>query len=225
MDKYLQIVNSDNKFNPSDYTDFEYVDDITVNYPDAGEKAFIEKETYDAYLALKKFLGKKRIPCSLNSAGRTVNAQRLTQQEMYGIYLKEYEQNNPHDQAVTLAKQKVLDMVAVPGYSEHHTGLAIDVSPRKYGKNPLTKYLAKQYNKKHLNAYFEFINKVAPQFGFIVRYTRENAESTGVKRPEPWHLRYVGKECAMEIATIMETDPSYSLEKYVAERIGGSTRV
>lgn len=55
MDKYLQIVNSDNKFNPSDYADFEYVDDITVNYPDAGEKAFIEKETYDAYLALKSF--------------------------------------------------------------------------------------------------------------------------------------------------------------------------
>lgn len=224
MDKYLQIVNSENKFDPSDYSEFEYVKDITVNYPDQGETPFIEKETYEAYLALKKFLKEKNIPCSLNSAGRTVEAQKLTQKEMFEIYLKDFEKTHSHDEAVALAKQKVLDTVARPGYSEHHTGLAIDVSPRRYGKNPLTKYLAKVYNKKHLNANFEFIGKVAAHFGFIVRYTRQNAESTGVKRPEPWHLRYVGKENALEIAKIMATDPSYSLEQYIAEKTRENTR-
>ena len=57
-----------------------------------------------------------------------------------------------------------------------------------------------------------------------MRYTRQNAESTGVKRPEPWHLRYVGKENALEIAKIMAKDPSYSLEQYVAEKIRENTR-
>jgi len=218
MDKYLRIVNKNIRFDPANFSDFEYITDISVNYPDEGETAYIEKETYNAYLALKQYLKKNHIPCSLNSAGRTVRAQELTRQEMFEIYTKRFEQSNPHEQAVLLAKEKVERSVTEPGHSEHHTGLAIDVSPRKYGNNPITKHFARLYNNKHLKEYFEIIDKVAPQFGFIVRYTKENSASTGVPDPEAWHLRYVGKEHALKIAKMMEADPSYSLETYVAEK-------
>jgi D-alanyl-D-alanine carboxypeptidase len=38
--------------------------------------------------------------------------------------------------------------------------------------------------------------KVAPQFGFIQRYEKGKEKLTGIKQPEPWHYRYVGKETA-----------------------------
>ena len=215
MDKYLQIVNYENEYKQENFKDFEYVNGIKVNFPDKDEIPFIEKETYEAYLKLQKFLKDNNIPCSLNSAGRTIKAQELTQQEMFEIYLKDFEKEHPKEEAEMLAKQKLAEMVAKPGHSEHHTGLAIDLSPKMIGKNPVTKYFANEYNKKHLTENYAFLAEVAPKFGFIVRYTKDNASSTGVKRPEPWHLRYVGVEHAQEIARRMQKDPSYSLEQYV----------
>ena len=217
MDKYLQIVNYKNPYNKDDYKDFQFISGIEVNYPDEGEVAFIEQETYDAYLELKKHLKTKKIPCSLNSAGRSIKAQELTVTEMFDIYLKKYEKDHSHEEAEKLAHQEVEETVSKPGYSEHHTGLAIDVSPRLVGKNFITKMIAKSYNKKHLNSHFQYIDDIAPQFGFVVRFTAENSKATGVKNPEKWHLRYVGKQHAQEIAKRMKEDPTYSLEQYVAE--------
>ena len=217
MDKYLQIVNSKNPYNKEDFRDFQYVSGIDVNFPDKGEVAFIEKETYDSYLELKAHLKSKKIPCSLNSAGRSVKAQELTQQEMFDAYLAKYEKEHSHEEAILLAQKEVEDTVMKPGNSEHHTGLAIDVSPKLYGKNIITKLIAKRYNAKNATLHYKYIDEIAPQYGFVVRYTAENSGSTGVKRPEPWHLRYVGKEHAQEIAKRMKQNPKYSLEEYVAE--------
>lgn len=217
MDKYLQIVNKNQAYKKEDFKDFKYISGIEVNYPDEGEVAFIEQATYDAYIELKKFLKTKNIPCSLNSAGRSVRAQESTQQEIFDNCIKNYEKQYSHDEAVSLANAEVERTVAKPGHSEHHTGLAIDLSPKIVGKNIATKAIAKIYNNKFLRKNYEYLAKVAPQFGFIVRYTKENAESTGVNRAEPWHLRYVGKEHAKAIAEKMKADPTYSLEKYVLE--------
>ncbi len=217
MDKYLSIVNAKTPFNKDDFQDFQYITGIEVRLPDQGEVAFIEKETYDAYLELKAHLKKKKIPCSLNSAGRSIRAQELTQKEMFDIYLKKYENGHSHEEAVQLAQQEVEKSVMKPGNSEHHTGLAIDISPKLYSKNFITKLIARSYNKKHLDKNFQYIAEVAPQYGFIIRYTANNIKATGVQIPEPWHLRYVGKEHAQEIANRMKKDPSYSLEQYVAE--------
>ena len=77
-----------------------------------------------------------------------------------------------------------LRSVAKPGYSEHQTGLAIDICIYKDGKSyiehdiedyPETKWL-------HTNAH---------KYGFILRYPKDKEEITGYMY-EPWHLRYVG---------------------------------
>lgn len=217
MDKYLQIVNNKQAYKKEDFKDFQYISGIEVNFPDEGEVAFIEQETYNAYLELKKFLRKHKIPCSLNSAGRSVRAQELTKQEVFENCVKKYEKQHSHDKAVALAKDEVEKTVAKPGHSEHHTGLAIDLSPKMYGKNIITKAIAKLYNDKNLLKNYEYLAEVAPKFGFIVRYTKENSNSTGVERAEPWHLRFVGKEHSEEIAQRMKDNPTYSLEKYVLE--------
>lgn len=73
---------------------------------------------------------------------------------------------------------------ARPGHSEHQTGLAFDVGAidDNYGDTIGGKWL---YNN-------------CANYGFIIRYLKGKESITGYKY-EPWHIRYVGKEVAMDI--------------------------
>lgn len=79
--------------------------------------------------------------------------------------------------------------VAVPGYSEHATGLALDICDADYielddsqADTEEAKWLAENCQK----------------YGFILRYPKGKEDVTGIVY-EPWHFRYVGKEAAAEI--------------------------
>lgn len=86
-------------------------------------------------------------------------------------------------------KEKGLDYannyVALPGKSEHQTGLAIDVTNE-----------ARCFDKTSLEA--QWLANNAYRFGFILRYPEKKENITGYNY-EPWHVRYVGKEAAKEI--------------------------
>ena len=73
---------------------------------------------------------------------------------------------------------------ARPGYSEHQTGLAIDVNSisQSWGNTRAGKWVAAN----------------AHRYGFIVRYPRGKESITGY-RWEPWHLRYVGAPTATHL--------------------------
>ena len=73
---------------------------------------------------------------------------------------------------------------ARPGYSEHQTGLAIDVrsADRVYTDFGQTR----EYEWAKENIY---------QYGFILHYMPGKQWITGYKTEE-WHFRYVGKETA-----------------------------
>ena len=73
----------------------------------------------------------------------------------------------------------VKNYVAEPGFSEHHTGLAIDL------------YL------ESVDAWAK-IEARLPELGFILRYPLGKENITGYSY-EPWHIRYVGKDAAEEI--------------------------
>ena len=47
------------------------------------------------------------------------------------------------------------------------------------------------------------------EYGFILRYTEEKAEITGITN-EPWHFRYVGREISMDMK-----DSGLCLEEYL----------
>lgn len=76
---------------------------------------------------------------------------------------------------------------ARPGYSEHQTGLAVDIEPAArdceleqcFATTPEGKWL-------DANAY---------KYGFIHRYTPDKVSITGYES-EPWHFRYVGQALA-----------------------------
>jgi len=89
---------------------------------------------------------------------------------------------------------------AVPGTSEHETGLAIDVTGGD-GKCAAEDCFAG-------TAAAKWLEKHADEFGFIIRYPKGKDDITGYQY-EPWHLRYVGKTVAQEI-----TSRKITLEEY-----------
>lgn len=92
----------------------------------------------------------------------------------------------------------VTKYVALPGFSEHQTGLAFDIGSTS------SKVFAESKE-------YEWMKENAYKYGFILRFTKSNAYITGF-RSEPWHYRYVGKKVAKYIY-----DNNISLEEYYAE--------
>ncbi|HWI30292.1 MAG TPA: M15 family metallopeptidase [Microbacterium sp.] len=76
---------------------------------------------------------------------------------------------------------------ARPGFSEHQTGLAADVVACAGGCGSIEEFAA--------TAQGAWIAAHAWEHGWIVRYEDGQTPVTGYQ-PEPWHLRYVGRELA-----------------------------
>ena len=100
---------------------------------------------------------------------------------------------------------KAATVVAVPGTSEHQTGLAADIMDEVYP------YLNEWQEHTQAQAW---LMEHAPDYGFILRYPPEASDITGIVY-EPWHYRYVGEKFAREI-----TKRGLTLEEYVAWRRG-----
>lgn len=99
-------------------------------------------------------------------------------------------------------QQKVLDsvlkekgedaykLVALPGTSEHQTGLAVDFA---YYENGIYDDNVKEDDKEAM-----WLKENAWKYGFILRYPKGKEDITGFNF-EPWHFRFVGLELAKEI--------------------------
>lgn len=87
---------------------------------------------------------------------------------------------------------------ARPGYSEHQTGLSIDLKNTAISGS--TRLTAENYEWLSNNAY---------RFGFIIRFPEDKTYITGYQF-ENWHIRYVGLDAAK---IIYEQD--LTLEEYI----------
>ncbi|MGO1769321.1 MAG: M15 family metallopeptidase [Microbacterium sp.] len=76
---------------------------------------------------------------------------------------------------------------ARPGYSEHQTGLAADLVACDVGCGSMDDFGGTPQS--------EWLLENGWRYGWIVRYEQGHTEVTGYE-PEPWHVRYVGKEIA-----------------------------
>lgn len=82
------------------------------------------------------------------------------------------------------AEAEAATVVARPGTSEHHTGLAADfnMASDSFETTPM----------------YEWLQENAEDYGFIMRYSSEKQPVTGVIH-ESWHYRFVGINTAKEI--------------------------
>ena len=100
------------------------------------------------------------------------------------------------------ARTEAARWVAVPGTSEHHTGLALDIVSIHY------QHLTEQQAQ---TAEQQWLMEHCWEYGFILRYPADKCDITGIGY-EPWHYRYVGRETA---AAIRES--GLCLEEYLSQ--------
>ena len=86
--------------------------------------------------------------------------------------------------------EKARTYSALPGTSEHETGLAIDVTGED-GRCAAEDCFGG--TKEAI-----WLEEHVAEYGFIIRYPEGKEAITGYEY-EPWHLRYVGKSIALEI--------------------------
>ena len=92
--------------------------------------------------------------------------------------------------------------VALPGCSEHQTGLAVDL-----GENlPDLDFIRPQFPDTGV---FRTFRRRASEYGFILRYPEDKTNLTGIQF-EPWHFRYV----SWPHARLMERE-GLVLEEYI----------
>ncbi len=101
-----------------------------------------------------------------------------------GYRTEEYQQSL-RDQAIENHGQEYADSyIALPGASEHHTGLALDFS--FYNLYSGTTY---DFDGTGDSAWFL---EHSWEYGFVQRYPTGKESITGIST-EPWHFRYVGQ--------------------------------
>ncbi|MBQ3192815.1 MAG: D-alanyl-D-alanine carboxypeptidase family protein [Oscillospiraceae bacterium] len=142
----------------------------------------VDRLCYDALVKMLADCNAAGIEYTFNSAYRTLNEQTA---------ILEY-RTREHMENFKLSFEEARDMayetVAVPGTSEHHLGLAVDLLGAE----------AVAWFTEHCWDY-----------GFIVRYTEEKEPITGIV-DEPWHFRYVGREVSLDMK-----DSGLCLEEYL----------
>ncbi|MBR1970348.1 MAG: M15 family metallopeptidase [Clostridia bacterium] len=145
----------------------------------------LREETGNAYKKMREDALKQGLNIRVVSGYRSVEYQR-------GLYNR-YLSND--------SRENVDRYSARPGYSEHHTGMAMDIFGSQDGLRNFEN--TPEYPWVRDNCY---------KYGFIIRYLVETEDITGYES-EPWHLRYVGTK----VSTEMKEKNIKSFEEYHAK--------
>ena len=124
-------------------------------------------------------------------AKRLFDAAKAEGLFLYGIsgYRSYQRQEALYQKACSSSRSSsLLCETAMPGCSEHQTGLALDVSCPAVALN-LSPAFAE-------TAEGRWLARHAPLYGFILRYPYGKEHLTGFP-PEPWHIRYVTRSLAL----------------------------
>ncbi|MDO5602159.1 MAG: M15 family metallopeptidase, partial [Oscillospiraceae bacterium] len=123
------------------------------------------------------------------------------QQQLLSQQIAQQRQSGLSEEEARAEAEKV---VAKPGYSEHNTGLAVDIVAPDY------QMLDDGYAD---TAQAVWLKTHAREYGFILRYPQGKEDQTGIIF-EPWHYRYVGTEYAPQIE-----ESGLSYEEWYAQHV------
>ncbi len=186
------LVNSDNHL-PDSYRTHELV--LMRTYCDKsivtikGSEIEGERAAVDALMAMLRAAHQDGLTVWQVSAGyRSVSYQ----QQLFDNQVYAYKQDGL---TTSQARAKTRQTIADPGASEHHTGLAFDITVpgEQFSNTRQSQWLAQH----------------CWEYGFIIRYPLDKVSITGISY-EPWHIRYVGVEHALRMR-----DENLCLEEYI----------
>ncbi len=156
---YSMLVNKYN-YLPNDYT-VNDIEEISNWYAYEGHS--IKSEVYEQYKKMWKKANNEGLTLLVNSSYRTMEEQK-----------KEYDNSSD-------------EYASRPGFSEHQTGLALDIVTHNIIGN----------NFENTDE-FKWLQNHAHEYGFILRYPKDKENITGYNY-ESWHYRYLGVELAKKV--------------------------
>ena len=171
-------------------------EDYQVELKNIGSGHQIDARAYDDFRAMIQAAKSEGVYIYVTSSYRDLDKQT-------DLYNKKVESYVTQGYSYENAKKQAGQVVAVPGTSEHHLGLALDLVSSEYRRLD-----EKQENTKG----FKWLKEHSWEYGFILRYPNGETDITGIIY-EPWHFRYVGLEAAEEI-----TKAGLTLEEYVGAK-------
>ncbi|XUD28462.1 zinc D-Ala-D-Ala carboxypeptidase [Enterococcus sp. AZ095a] len=161
----------------------------------------VDKRIVSAYEELAEAAKVAGHPLVMVSAYRSVEYQ----QEIFDANVNSLiRQGNTKEEAIRITKLTFTE----PGYSEHHTGLAIDVIDEDWYQNHTGELLNEGFGVTDGG---KWLQAHAREYGFIIRYPKGKHDITQIDY-EPWHLRYVG----VEVATYIE-EHEVTFEEFLDE--------
>lgn len=180
---YMMLVNPDNAL-PNGF--FDEVTDRLVSLK-SNKARLMDSRCADDMNAMIDAAKKDGVDLLVCSAYRSYEKQDTNFKN------KVEELRNEHKNDETYTEEKAIAetarIIAVPGTSEHHTGLAADIVTPSYQR--LNSGFAK-------TKAFEWLYAHCAEYGFCLRYMDDKQDITKIIY-EPWHYRYVGKEAAQII--------------------------
>ena len=142
---------------------------VSSQYGYDGNSA--RKDVLDAFIDMANSAKEEGITLIINSSYRNYQDQKKT-----------------WDNKRKVSGEKAADAFAArPGFSEHQSGLALDINEFASTADDFEETKA-----------FEWLSKNASLYGFILRYPKDKEDITGYSY-ESWHYRYVGKDTALKV--------------------------
>ena len=183
---YLKLVNHNHAVAP----------DFSVELAEVTPGVFVDRRIEADVLAMLESARNQGMDLVIVSAYRSYEDQVEIFNNMMYIWISGG--YTPLD--AFLATQSV---VAVPGHSEHHLGLALDIVSAHH-------QVLDESQSQTLEG--RWLRENSWRYGFVVRYLEDKTHITGIFY-EPWHFRYVGREAAR----VMQEN-NLVLEEYLVER-------
>lgn len=171
---------------PSKYLNKEYI--LVNKYYYVGEK-YVPENLESLPLSYSRS-GMKLTNVAKSALEELINAAKTDNMTIlvtssYRSY--EYQVKLYNQYAEENSKEEADTYSARPGYSEHQTGLAVDIHNGK-----------KVYTDFESTEEFNWMQENAYKYGFILRFPKDKVNETGYIY-ESWHYRYVGKDIAKYI--------------------------
>lgn len=107
-------------------------------------------------------------------------------------------------------KEAAMKRCAPAGFSEHHTGLCMDVGGGSYENGEFV---------KNNQLVYDWIEKNAFKYGFMIKNLPNKEHITGTIH-EPWHIRYIGNK---RIAKLLHNE-QITLDEYYDKYVPVSTK-
>jgi len=161
--------------------------DVTPTSPSKAESIYMRPEAASALEELFAAAAQDGITLYATSGFRSYATQKA-------IFNRKLE---------TMSERAANASVAKAGYSEHQTGLAMDIE----GATTLGTGLTEEFGESPEGIW---VAEHCHEYGFIIRYPKGKTNITGYIY-EPWHLRYVGREHAARITELDVTFEEYIL--------------